>query len=185
MQQARSHFTLSVLGNTLIAIGGRSSKTIRNTSEILKIDGKQKSWRFITPLKTARHSHAATSYGDTIYISGGVSNKGVPLNDIQCIRPLEKNGGVWLSLQDMPRPRCSHSMMATNSGKLIVIGGTNEDLISYKESIVTENKNSKESLNDGKGNSRMTSSSAVIDCYVPVADYWYQLPNKDSDAVKV
>jgi len=163
LQQPRSHLSLDLLGtNTLVAIGGRHSMTIRNTCEILNLNevkGRH-TWQFIAPLKQARHSHASCSYGDTVYISGGTSNKGVPLNDLLCIRPNDKSV-YWTTLKPMLTARSEHCMIKANSNQILVFGGTtgnaDKKLEIKKSETETSNKNAKS--NDNNNNNTHNSNN--------------------------
>jgi len=210
LQQPRSHLSLDLLGtNTLVAIGGRHSMTIRNTCEILNL-GESKGrhmWQFIAPLKQARHSHASCSYGDTVYISGGTSNKGVPLNDLLCIRPNDRNV-CWTTLKPMLSSRSEHCMIKANSNQILVLGGTTgnlqteggtknnksdtENSNTSKKYPETENSN-KNTANTSFNNSnsspssspRNTSSPITVDSYNPMNDYWSRLQNNEGENIKI
>lgn len=191
LQHSRSHATLSVLGSNLFIVGGRSSQTIRSTCEILDLDSGQKNWKFTAPLKTARHSHAATVFGDTVYICGGISARGELLNDILSIQPVNTQAGQmvqWQTLEPMQIPRANHSMLLACTDRVIVIGGTipgagaPADTISGQLGPASDPE--KDPQNSSYAHKITKEDESKIFAYSPVCNKWYTLPSQNSESLK-
>ena len=182
--------------------------TIRNTCEILNLNevkGRH-TWQFIAPLKQARHSHASCSYGDTVYISGGTSNKGIPLNDLLCIRPTDKNV-FWTTLKPMLSARSEHCMVKANSNQILIVGGIIGNyegnffkvLSDSKSGDKLENNNNNSDNNNGStqspvktdnnknnnNNNNNLQPKGTIDSYNPMNNSWSRLQNIEGENVKI
>jgi len=144
MSQGRAGLGIAVVGNSLYAIGGRTSTggpcTGGPLSSVERYDVDTDTWSSVASLPSARSDLAAATVGGKIYVFGGCDAAGVFLHDVDVYDP---ETDTWSTAPtDMPTARAGMYAVARKGGTVYVIGGwaggpplsTNE---SYKASTDT------------------------------------------------
>jgi len=116
MQHSRSHFYLGRLKDCIIAVGGKSNKTMRNTAE--KYCTVSRKWEFIPSLKQQRYSHAGAYTRNSLFVSGGIVKK----TSSDSLMRYELGTIQWCHLSPMRSARSNHAM-AVVKDRIFVFGG--------------------------------------------------------------
>ncbi|CAG9819455.1 unnamed protein product [Phaedon cochleariae] len=126
MKIERCRFTLTVLGESLYAVGGASEADECDTSTCERYDPMVDAWHTVQPLPAYATQHAAASceadYARRLYVSGGIDRDNVQ-SFMYCY---DVNMEKWKICAAMLKPRADHVMVSI--GKcLYVCGGWTED----------------------------------------------------------
>ncbi len=141
----RGGFYLGSVGEKLYAIGGIEEQDIPHDSTACeRYDPNTNKWSEIVAMPGCRKQNAGATYGNEIFISGGL-DWDVVLASFICYNV---DNNTWNILSPMPTPRADHCM-AAHEGKLYVGGGWFED--------------------NNSGNRILVHS---LDCYDLVTDQW-------------
>ena len=119
MVSVRSEFSLSLVGNTVYAIGGRYQDTVESYTE-------EGGWKLEEDMvmDKYRSSHCSIVWDQDIVILGGEHRSG-PFNSVQAIDTSNKTVG-WRSMESMETPRYGHGChVSTYEGHtgILVAGG--------------------------------------------------------------
>lgn len=123
MRVARAEFGLVEAGGALYAIGGvgdnsRAPTKFRSVERLDHIDGE---WTAAPSLAHARRAHGAAALNGTIYVCGGIGNKGA-LDSCELYIP---GTDEWRSAGTLPEVRWNFGMAAVD-GRLYVVGGSTD-----------------------------------------------------------
>ena len=100
--------------------------------------GNTEKWQATTPLQQGRYGHSSVSFGEDVYVIGGLSGAEY-LDSIEHSK-MGKDGDLdtWAFTTPMDQPRANFSVIA-NDNRLYVIGGTNRD--GYLSSVIYAERN--------------------------------------------
>ncbi|MDX8384915.1 MAG: hypothetical protein R8M11_00170 [Gallionella sp.] len=100
--------------------------------------GNTEKWQTTTPLQQGRYGHSSVSYGDDVYVMGGLSGAEY-LDSIEHSK-IGKDGDLdtWVYSTPLDQPRANFSVIA-HDNRLYVIGGTNRD--GYLSSVIYAERN--------------------------------------------
>lgn len=148
LQHSRTNFYLGRMKDCLVAVGGRSNKTLRSSVE--KYCTISRKWEFVASLKLQRYSHAGTNLrNSTIFISGGVVKK----MSSNSLMKYESGSLQWQHLEPMRSCRSNHTMAAVKD-RIFVFGGEIE-----KQGISQP-------------------VDVALECYTLQADQWHTISEK-------
>lgn len=114
----REHLAAAVAGETVYALGGRTSFPDGNAASAEAYDPGAGKWTRLKPMMKARSGFGAASVSGRVYVFGGEEREGT-------IAPVEvyvPQFGTWQPFGEMPTPR--HGLAAVAVGnKIFVLGG--------------------------------------------------------------
>lgn len=123
----RCRFSLNVLEDSLIAVGGHSEGSLEDQhdnngeSTVEKYDPKTDTWTMLSPLPEYRSQHAATTFKNKLYISGGIDQYG---NILDSMFEYDITKDSWTKLRNTT-PRADHVMLRMDK-KIYICGGWEE-----------------------------------------------------------
>lgn len=123
----RCRFSLNVLENSLIAVGGHSEGIIQrldesnNVASVEKYDPSVDSWFMLSPMPEFRSQHAGATYKNKLYISGGIDFDGCVLNSFY---EYDSTTNCWAKICNIS-PRADHVMLRVGQ-KIYICGGWEE-----------------------------------------------------------
>lgn len=124
----RCRFSLNVLENSLIAVGGHSEGFQRlddqignNVATVEKYDPTSDSWTIMTPMPEFRSQHAGATYKNKLFISGGIDGYGSVLNSFY---EYDSSTDSWIKICNLT-PRADHVMLRVGM-KIYICGGWQE-----------------------------------------------------------
>lgn len=125
----RCRFSLNVLENALIAVGGHSEgfflrldeQVGNNVASVEKYDPTTDSWKMLTPMPEFRSQHAGATYKNKLFISGGIDGYGTILNSLY---QYDSSTDCWTNICSIT-PRADHVMLRVD-GKIYICGGWEE-----------------------------------------------------------
>ncbi|XP_052230121.1 kelch-like protein 26 [Dreissena polymorpha] len=131
MKNERCRFYLGAVGKKLYAIGGdpSASMDIGDFAQCECFDTETHSWKNIASLPGNRMEHAGTSFGNSLYISGGLQDNEGPV--FNTFFKYDTEADIWLQLSSMLTPRADHTML-TYKGAIYVVGGWFEDDLTHQ-----------------------------------------------------
>lgn len=144
----RCRFSLNVLEDSLIAVGGHSEGIVQrldeqagNVASVEKYNPKSDEWTMLTPMPEYRSRHAGSSYKNKLFISGGIDQWG---NVLDSFFQFDSSTEAWTKICQIT-PRADHVMLRVEK-KIFLCGGWEEvdgqrRLISAIECIDVGNEN--------------------------------------------
>ncbi|KAL0968218.1 hypothetical protein UPYG_G00263950 [Umbra pygmaea] len=122
MNQRRVDFYLGVVGEYLIAVGGRNDNGVLSSVEMY--NPTDDCWTYVAGLPRLTFGHAGTSHKGVVYISGGHDYQIGPYRrDVMSYDP--QGGDVWVERPAMSSARGWHCMAALHQ-LVYAIGGSND-----------------------------------------------------------
>lgn len=125
MQKERCRFSLTVVGNYLLAVGGAGESTddvLDDSVPCEKYDPESDIWSPVEPLPGSRAQHSGITWQRFLYISGGLDQDLV----LNSLLRYDTEMDIWEIKCPMMTPRADHSMVCYKD-KLYVCGGWYED----------------------------------------------------------
>ncbi|GFS58227.1 kelch-like protein 26 [Trichonephila inaurata madagascariensis] len=126
MQKERCRFSLGVVNNHLLAVGGVGESgdfdVLDDSAPCEKYDPTTDVWTPVSSLPGSRAQHAGTSWRNFFYVSGGL-DQDLVLNSLW---RLNTETDHWEIRAPMITPRADHSMVCCGD-KIYVCGGWYED----------------------------------------------------------
>jgi kelch-like protein 26 len=127
MNYDRCRFSLNVIENSLIAVGGHSEGLFQrlddtnNVATVERYDVEADSWTILASMPEYRSQHAGASFDNFLYISGGIDHFGNILDsfyqyDITCDK--------WTKICNL-QARADHVMLCVDK-KIYICGGWQE-----------------------------------------------------------
>jgi N-acetylneuraminic acid mutarotase len=125
MNTARTRLAAVTGRDGRIYVIGGSTKDNQNSTVLLSsaeaYDTTTAQWMNISPMGTARHTHAAALGPDgLIYVFGGVDATGAKLTSVEAYDPQQDS---WTRKTDMPRARYSLTAITGADGLIYIFGG--------------------------------------------------------------
>lgn len=154
MITARAHHAAVACSGKLFAIGGSLDVYVGGalaSVEVLEPSGIASVWQQGPPLTTPRSGACAAVLGGKIYVMGGRSALGAPLNSVEV---LDLTDGVWRPAPAMRVPR-AFAAAATVVNRLYVIAG-------------------------GAGNTGVTESCNSVEYFDVVTNQWHSAASLES-----
>ncbi|XP_035520469.1 kelch-like protein 36 isoform X1 [Morone saxatilis] len=123
MNQRRVDFYLGVVGECLIAVGGRNDNGALSSVEVYR--PAEDCWSYVAELPSCTYGHAGTVLDGIVYISGGHDYQIGPYRrDVLSYDP-SRDSDVWVECQAMSLARGWHCMASLNH-LIYAIGGSND-----------------------------------------------------------
>lgn len=123
------HKAVKLSNGNVLVVGGRDKDSrMLKTCELY--NPLQASWTFTDslPIALSRFQMLTLANGD-IFLSGGFGKQGA---SNQCFR-YDIANNTWHKLADMQHKRFNHTMTVLSSGKILVTGGANTEVLSSAE----------------------------------------------------
>lgn len=122
----RCRFSLNVLEDSLIAVGGHSEGILEeqdgyNVASVEKYAPDADSWVMLTPMPEYRSQHAGSTYKNKLFISGGIDQYG---NVLDSFYEYDSTTDVWTKICNLT-PRADHVMLRVDK-KIYICGGWEE-----------------------------------------------------------
>lgn len=124
----RCRFSLNVLGDSLIAVGGHcEDRTLEDHNEVgsestvEKYDSSSDTWTILAPLPEYRSQHAGATLKNKLYISGGIDQYG---NILDSMFEYDATQNSWRKLTNLT-PRADHVMLRIDN-RIYICGGWEE-----------------------------------------------------------
>lgn len=124
----RCRFSLNVLENSLIAVGGHSEGIFQrldeqagNVASVEKYDPSRDSWLMLSPMPEYRSQHAGSTYKNKLFISGGIDQYG---NVLDSFYEYDSTTDNWTKICNLT-PRADHVMLRLDK-KIFICGGWEE-----------------------------------------------------------
>ncbi|XP_074646998.1 kelch-like protein 9 [Tubulanus polymorphus] len=116
MLYKRAYFFAGVLGNLLIAVGGKQKDGSLASTEIY--DPADNAWETVSSLPAVRHAHSGVIHNNYVYITGGYSHNNFTSEMLR----FDPATNMWDEMEPMHTARGWHVMCQTNN-KFYVFGG--------------------------------------------------------------
>ncbi|GAA6224628.1 kelch-like protein 36 [Lates japonicus] len=123
MNQRRVDFYLGVVGECLIAVGGRNDTGALSSVEVYC--PAEDSWSYVAGLPRFTYGHAGTVHRGVVYISGGHDYQIGPYRRDVLSYNLSQDSDVWVECQAMSVARGWHCMASLNH-LIYAIGGSDD-----------------------------------------------------------
>lgn len=125
----RCRFSLNVLEDSLIAVGGHSEgffqrldeQGANNVASVEKYDPTTDNWMMLTSMPEYRSQHAGATYKNKLFISGGIDADGNVLNSFY---EYDSSTDGWIKICNIT-PRADHVMLRIDK-KIYICGGWEE-----------------------------------------------------------
>lgn len=123
----RCRFSLNVLEDSLIAVGGHSESIVQrleqagNVASVEKYNPETDEWTMLASMPQYRSQHAGVTYKNKLYISGGIDQYG---NVLDTFYEYDSTTDVWTKLCHLT-PRADHVMLRLGT-KIYFCGGWEE-----------------------------------------------------------
>lgn len=122
----RCRFSLNVLEDSLIAVGGHSEGILEqqgrfNVASVEKYDPQSDCWVLLAPIPEYRSQHAGSTYKNKLFISGGIDQYGSVLDSFYEYDSLTD---CWTKICNLT-PRADHVMLRVDK-KIYICGGWEE-----------------------------------------------------------
>lgn len=129
----RCRFSLNVLDETLIAVGGHSegffqrlddanNEANANVATVEKYDLASDSWTLLKSMPEYRCQHAATTYKHLLFVSGGIDQYGGVLDTFYTYDSTKDD---WMKICNLT-PRADHVLLRVDN-KVFIVGGWQEE----------------------------------------------------------
>ncbi|XP_028662172.1 kelch-like protein 41a [Erpetoichthys calabaricus] len=119
----RCLFGMADSENRIFVIGGKDLQTEESLDSVLCFDSEAMKWSEGKKLPLKVHGHAVVSHNNLVYSIGGKTDDKKTLNKMFVYNPKKSE---WKELAPMKSSRAMFGA-AVHKGKIIVIGGVNED----------------------------------------------------------
>uniref|UniRef100_A0A4W6EZV6 Kelch-like protein 36 n=1 Tax=Lates calcarifer TaxID=8187 RepID=A0A4W6EZV6_LATCA len=123
MNQGRVDFYLGVVGECLIAVGGRNDTGALSSVEVYC--PAEDCWSYVAGLPRFTYGHAGTVHDGMVYISGGHDYQIGPYRRDVLSYNLSQDSDVWVECQAMSVARGWHCMASLNH-LIYAIGGSDD-----------------------------------------------------------
>ena len=123
MNYDRCRFSLNVLEDALIAVGGHSEGLVQagNVAPVEKYVPTNDEWIMLAPMPQFRSQHAGITYNNKLFISGGIDQYG---NVLDSFYQYDLSTDIWTRIASLT-PRVDHVMLRLGS-KIYFCGGWEE-----------------------------------------------------------
>lgn len=118
------YYASAIVNRELVLIGGVNSVDHVTTRKLSTYDSREKTWvEILPPLPTARSSASAVSWGDYLFVVGGINTSG---NFTDAVEILHLSSQQWSTAMPLPRPLAGASVVIYRS-RLYILGGATKD----------------------------------------------------------
>ncbi|XP_066521483.1 kelch-like protein 41b isoform X1 [Hoplias malabaricus] len=123
MPSPRCLFGLGECGSLIFAIAGKDMQTNESIDNVMCYDTEKMKWSETKKLPLRIHGHAVVSQNDMVYSIGGKTDDNKAINKMFVYNHKQSE---WRELSGMKTARAMFGAVIHN-GKLIVVGGVNEE----------------------------------------------------------
>lgn len=94
----------------------------KRMNDLFELDLKNMEWKFHSNYGIGISHHSCVLYSEKLFIFGGLTDQGIPINELKTWNIIHKNWETILPIGDVPSPRSHHSACVFNE-EIYLFGG--------------------------------------------------------------